>query len=185
MCVWPAKTAMVALAVTLQHLREPCKLLLGSGFRRIVAAKHRRTVQPDKRRPVVGEGETVIAERSEIPADGFGVVIGNIMIARKMENGYRRIHPCDVLKICLPLIGILVALDQVARHDHERRLQRVDLCDRRFQVSDRPLPVLAFGAEPQLRVRNLHEGKRILFRSPRLDCGLCPGPCQRHSERKQ
>ena len=117
---------VIALAVALQLLPEPLQLGAGIGRRTFAVADHRIAVQPDERRTVVGEREAVVTEFVEVLRQGFGPVVGNVVVAGNMEYGDRRIDQSDVLTVGPGLLGVLMVVYQVARHDHEGRFKLVD-----------------------------------------------------------
>ena len=94
------------------------------------------------------------------------------MVARNVEHGDQRIDQSDVLTVGPGLLGVLMVVYQVARHDHEGRFKLVDTCDGRFQIVDRPPPVLPLVAEAQLRIGDLYERERLLLRALFFDHGL-------------
>ena len=163
---------VIALAVALQLLPEPLQLGAGIGRRTFAVADHRIAVQPDECRTVVGEREAVVTEFVEVLRQGFGPVLGNVVVAGNMEYGDRRIDQSDVLTVGPGLLGVLMVVYQVARHDHEGRFKLVDTCDGRFQIVDRPPPVLPLVAEAQLRIGDLYERERLLLRALFFDHGL-------------
>ena len=163
---------VIALAVALQLLPEPLQLGAGIGRRTFAVADHRIAVQPDECRTVVGEREAVVTEFVEVLRQGFGPVLGNVVVARNVEHGDRRIDQSDVLTVGPGLLGALMVVYQVARHDHEGRFKLVDTCDGHFQIVDRPPPVLPLVAEAQLRIGDLYERERLLLRALFFDHGL-------------